>query len=240
MERGDGMAVSQNIIRSTNKKPKKGEFKCYACKQIFPESVQYKFGENSKQFYCKTCATKKQIEINKINRQQMSEKKFGTEEFRDNEKIFTGKKETAETETIKETVDYILELFNLTSEEDTKQNYGIIVRQVKNLMKDYKYEPKFIYLALKYYYVFLDNPIPEEPLIINTVCLNYSKAVQTYNLQQKLIKEADNLIPETVKVVNVYVTKKQRELYNSSFDNKWRLYENMIDLSELGVEEDEE
>ena len=234
------MAVSQSIIGNIDKKPKKGEFKCYACKQIFSESEKIKFSENSKQFYCKTCATKKQIEINKLKRQQMSERKFGTEEFRDNEKIFTGKKETAEVETIKEIVDYILELFNLTSEEDSKQNYGIIVMQVKRLMKDYKYEPKFIYLALKYYYVFLDNPIPDEPLIINTVCLNYSKAVQTYKLQQSLIKEADSLIPETVKIVNVYVTKEQRNLYNTSFDNKWRMYENMIELSELGVEEDEE
>ena len=127
------MAVSQSITGNTNKKAKTGEFKCYACKQTFPVSEKITFSENSRYFYCKACATKKQIEINKINRQKMSEKKFGTEEFRDNEKIFTGKKETAETETIKETVDYILELFNLTSEEDSKQNYGIIVRQFKHI-----------------------------------------------------------------------------------------------------------
>jgi hypothetical protein len=86
----------------------------------------------------------------------------------------------------------------------------------------------------------LENPIPDEPHIIGVVSANYGKALQTYKLENQLLKNADDLINEKVPIVNVYVSRTARKKYNEHFDNKWRCYKNMISIDEIELDEDEQ
>ena len=121
------------------KKPKKDvEFECYACKEIFPIEERYKDWGH---IYCKSCARK--IQKEKERTEDINETPFGKEKFRDNSVY----KDKCDYETVREVVDYIIELFNL----EQRENYANLVRQVNRLTEDYGCVPYGIYLTLKYF-----------------------------------------------------------------------------------------
>lgn len=63
------------------------------------------------------------------------------------------------TEEYKNLIEYICELFNIESPN------GMIVKQVKEYHTDYKYRYYAIQLALQYFFVEKDNPIPDHKTI---------------------------------------------------------------------------
>ena len=218
-------------ISAAQRVPKQGkEFKCYACKNIFLIEEKKKLeGHN----YCVTCAQKKFKENQKTK--NIKDVPFGTEEFKNNSEIYVGDETIVNYENVREVVDYILDLFKL----DPRANYAYVTMQVNYLINKYHCTYKGIFLALKYYYILLDNPIPEEPHIINTVATYYGKAMQAYVLERDLTKKADEIIGEKTPVVNVYVSRTARKKYNEYFDNKWRCYENMISIDEIELDEED-
>ena len=84
----------------------------------------------------------------------------------------------------------------------------------------------------------MENPIPEEPHIINVVATNYSKAIEEYKLQKYLITNADKLIKEKIPVINVCVNRLAQKQNNDYYNNKWRAYENMISVDDIEITEE--
>lgn len=218
-------------ISAKERVPKQGkEFKCYACKNIFLIEEKKKLDGHN---YCLSCARKRHKEKEKTK--NIKEVPFGTEEFKNNSEIYTGDENIVNYENVRETVDYILDLFKL----EPKAHYAYLTMQVNHLINNYHCTYQGIYLALKYYYILLDNPIPEEPHIISTVAANYGKALQAYVLERDLTRDAEKLIGDTTPVVNVYVSRTARKKYNEHFDNKWRCYENMVSIDTIELDEDD-
>lgn len=223
-------------ISANQRVPKKGkEFRCRACKNILPLEEKSETVSSGTHHYCKACAVKKLKEDEKAKTNNINEVPFGQEKFKNNSEIYIGDEHIVNYENVREVVDYILDLFKL----DAKAHYAYLTMQINHLINNYRCNYKGIYLTLKYYYLLLDNPIPEEPHIISIVASNYSKALQAYKLERDLSKKADELIEEKIPVVNVYVSRTARRKYNEHFDNKWRCYENMIGLDKIELDEDD-
>ena len=116
-------------ISASQKVPKKGkEFKCYACKNIFAIEEKKVSGRHN---FCPSCAKKQYEEQEKTK--DIKQVPFGTEQFKDNENLYTGDSKIVKYENVREVVNYILDLFNL----DYTAYYSLVTLQVKQLIKNY-------------------------------------------------------------------------------------------------------
>lgn len=189
--------------------------------------------------YCISCYKKmlneesvQKVENNNSNREKIINENISDVKLTANEK---------EKLHYKKMMEYIFQVYDFKT-KNNKNGRDIpksIFTQIKYFHDklDCKYEG--IALTLQYYYEILKESLPEPPSLW-FIPLYYDEAKKVSIINKANIAYIENKTDEETPDIIVTIKKSEKEEYNDTFENRWRLPENMIDISEIEVDEDDD
>lgn len=141
----------------------------------------------------------------------------------------------------KELMDYIYIVygFNTLVNKTGRDAPKNIFTQIKYFHDKLDCKYQGILLTLKYYCEILKEPLPEPPSLW-FVPIYYDEAKKVFIINKTNIEYAVNNKDDEIKEIIVNIKQSEKEEYNNTFENRWRLPENMIDISEIEVDEDDD
>lgn len=141
----------------------------------------------------------------------------------------------------KKLMEYIFQIYDFKSKNN--KNGRDMPKSIFTQLKyfhdklDCKYEGML--LTLQYYYEILKESLPEPPSLW-FIPLYYDEAKKVSIISKSNVAYMENKTDEDVQDIIVTIKKSEKEEYNDTFENRWRLPENMVDISEIEVDEDDD
>lgn len=185
--------------------------------------------------YCTTCYKK----MMDTTLEQQNNKEDKVEE----KKSSSAKLSAAEKEKLsyKKLMEYIFSIYGFKSKNNPngRDIPKSIFTQIKYFHDKLDCKYKGIQLTLQYYYEILKEPLPEPPSLW-FVPVYYDEAKEVFIISKSNVEYMATKVDENVQDVVITIKKSEKEEYNDTFENRWRLPENMIDISEIEVDEDDD
>lgn len=195
------------------------QYKCHKCKQLVDAEliVQVYTSNNTPKFkLCKVCYKQYQAE----------------QERKEN----TGN----DADAYRKLCTYIFE--NLYDCKNRRMRMPLqIISQIKSYVStDYGCSYHGILKTLQYYHEILQKEMPNEPSI-GMVPYYYEEASRFFQEKARLKQHSLALGPiDSVPVLTIDINEEDWKSYNDSYDNSWRLKENLISIADIEVDLDEE